>query len=224
VADTGIGIAADALTRLIRPFAQADLSTTRPYGGTGLGLAITRRLCELMGGRLQVVSQPGIGSTFTATLHSRVESALVAPPEAPLPIQPGRKLKILACEDNEINRRLLEALMIRRGHQVDFAEDGVIGLERLETASYDLVFVDLAMPRMDGREFVTQIRRREAQRSEPARYLIALTASVLKGERERCLAAGMDDFLTKPLEHAALDQALARFGARVKDSDSAPAS
>jgi len=225
VVDTGIGIAPDALARLIRPFAQADISTTRTYGGAGLGLAITRRLCELMGGRLQVVSELGKGSAFTATLHSHVEAAPRPAPEIAPPILSGRKLKILACEDNEINRRLLDALLLRRGHAVEFAEDGVIGLEALERTEFDLVLVDLAMPRMDGREFVRRVRAREAERAEPARYLIALTASALKGERERCLAAGMDDFLTKPIDQPALDHAFARFFAvRPTDLNTAPAS
>jgi signal transduction histidine kinase/ActR/RegA family two-component response regulator len=215
VADTGIGIAPDALARLSHPFAQADLSATRSYGGAGLGLAITRRLCELMGGRLQAVSEPGKGSIFTATLHSPIDEMALPQPEAVIPVHPGRGLKILACEDNEINRRLLEALLVRRGHHVDFAEDGVAGLERLAATEYDLIFVDLAMPRMDGREFVRHVRKQEAERGEPARHLIALTASAMKGERERCLAAGMDDFLPKPIDQPALDQALAGFGARL---------
>jgi len=222
VADTGIGIPPESLARLIRPFAQADESTTRTYGGAGLGLAITRRLCELMGGRLAVVSDPGVGSIFTASIQAHVEVELPIAAVAVPADRLARRLKVLACEDNEINRRLLAALLLRRGHQVDFAEDGLGGLEQLNRQPYDLVFVDLAMPRMDGREFARRVRAQEAERGEAPRYLIALTASVLKGERERCLADGMNDFLPKPIEQAALDQALSRFA--VTASGTAPAS
>ncbi len=222
VADTGIGLPPESLARLIQPFAQADESTTRNYGGAGLGLAITRRLCELMGGRLAVTSKLGAGSTFTATVQAHVEIA----PKVSAASRPAdgltRRLKVLACEDNEINRRLLDALLVRRGHVVDFAEDGVQGLEQVARNSYDLFFVDLAMPRMDGREFVRRLRAQEAERGEAARYFIALTANVMKGERERCLADGINDFLPKPIEQPALDQALARFA--VMGLDTAPAS
>jgi len=217
VTDTGIGISPEAIERLVRPFAQADESTTRNYGGAGLGLAITRRLCELMGGRLAIASEPGVGSTFTASVQAHLETARPAQP-VPVAVEgPARRLKLLACEDNEINRRLLDALLVRRGHTVDFAEDGFEGLDRVARSQYDLIFVDLAMPRMDGREFVRRLRRQETERGEAPRYIIALTASVTKGERERCLAAGMNDFLAKPLDQLALDEAMARFAGVERD-------
>jgi CheY-like chemotaxis protein len=175
-----------------------------------------------MGGRLAVMSELGAGSTFTATVQARMD-VTVPVSAARLPSErPARRLKILACEDNEINRRLLNALLVRRGHQVQFAQDGIEGLEHLDRCQYDLIFVDLAMPRMDGRELVGRLRAQEAERGEAARYFIALTASVIKGERERCLAAGINDFLPKPIEQTALDQALARFA--VTELGTVPAS
>jgi CheY-like chemotaxis protein len=196
----------------ITPFSQADASTTRRFGGTGLGLSITRRLCELMGGSLAVSSEPGRGSVFTATIRVKpAEAAVDLPPPAipPEPAAPRRRLKLLVFEDNVVNQKVIGAFLAKLGHEARFAADGAKGLNVLEGECFDALLMDLEMPVMDGYEAVRRIRATESAGS-PRAYIIALTAHALKGERERCLALGMDDFLTKPINLGVLEKTLAR--------------
>ncbi|MDF3058636.1 MAG: hypothetical protein K0R17_2851 [Rariglobus sp.] len=209
VADTGIGIAEDQQPRIFTPFNQADASTTRRFGGTGLGLSISRRLCELMNGSLTFSSKPGKGSVFTAAVRVRLSSpAVAAPPHATASASsPTPSLRLLVCEDNPVNQAVIRAFLLRLGHHPRLVGDGAQALALLEREPFDAILMDLEMPVMDGYETVVRIR--SSTTVNPRIHIIALTAHALKGERERCLALGMDDFLTKPLNLPALTEALA---------------
>jgi len=211
VRDTGIGIAPENVRRIFRPFSQADTSTTRRYGGTGLGLAITRRLCELMGGELEVSSVAEEGSVFTARVRVALtpggDAGLMDHQIAPPTVIPAPRA-ILVFEDNPINERLITTVLKQAGHTVRAVPNGQSGLAVIDTgARFDVILMDLQMPGMDGYSVVQEIRRREAA-GLPAHYIIALTAHALKGERQRCLDAGMNDYLAKPVDHSALWAAL----------------
>jgi CheY-like chemotaxis protein len=212
VVDTGIGVAEDARQRLFEPFSQADSSTTRRYGGTGLGLAICKRLVEAMGGTIGAESEPGQGSTFWFTIPLREAAATPAPPpvaSGPEPTAPIRPLRVLVAEDNRVNQMVIVRLLEKVGHRVDVAANGHETLSALALASYDLVLMDCQMPEMDGFEATRAIR--EAERATGTHIpIVALTANALEGDRERCLAVGMDDYLAKPITPRALTAALAR--------------
>ena len=207
VEDTGIGIATADLERVFQPFVQADASTTRRFGGTGLGLAISRQIAQRMGGSLTAQSTPGRGSTFELT----VPLAAVTP-ERPLAATPGRGLsrsfqgcRVLLVEDNPINRFVVEEMLRRLGCQITVAEDGQDALRHAETR-FDLVLMDCQMPRMDGYDATRALRDRGVR--EP---IVALTAHAMEGDRERCLAAGMDDYVTKPLSRDRLTDVMDRW-------------
>ncbi|MEZ0216461.1 MAG: histidine kinase N-terminal 7TM domain-containing protein [Rariglobus sp.] len=210
ITDTGIGIAPENQARIFTPFSQADASTTRRFGGTGLGLSITRRLCELMGGCLTLSSTFGQGSVFTAAIRVRFVSEITdhqsATPDISFSTNEAT-LNLLVCEDNSVNQAVIRAFLTRLGHQVTLVDDGAKGLAALDRQRFDAVLMDLEMPVIDGYEAVRRIRASE-QTGGPRTYIIALTAHALKGERERCLALGMDDFLTKPVNMPALKAAL----------------
>jgi PAS domain S-box-containing protein len=217
VSDTGIGIAPEALDRIFRPFGQADDSITRKFGGTGLGLAISRRLCEVMGGGLTVSSEPGKGSVFTARIavrfpgdHVGMTPAPAAPDWSALPERP---LRVLVIEDNPLNQRVIGALLKKLGHGHVFASNGRDGLDLLERERFDIVLLDIEMPDMDGYETVRQLRQREAGTGR-RQLVVAVTAHAMSGVREQCLAAGMDDFLTKPIDPNLLRDALRRHAGR----------
>jgi CheY-like chemotaxis protein len=206
VRDTGIGIPAEQQSKIFEPFRQADGSTSRKYGGTGLGLAICSQLTAMMGGRIWVESQPGCGSAFhfTAILAVSEQNAEApAPAPANLPAStPARKLHILLAEDNAVNQKLAVRLLERSGHSVVCANDGRQALEAFGREPFDLVLMDVQMPQMDGLEATAAIRHLEAgSRHTP---ILALTANAMKGDRERCLAAGMDGYMAKPLRREIL--------------------
>jgi signal transduction histidine kinase/ActR/RegA family two-component response regulator len=207
VRDTGIGIPADKRQAIFRPFEQADGSTARKYGGTGLGLSISAHLVGLMGGRLWVDSEPGRGSTFHFT--ARFAPAPAPAPSggaAPAPSAVGRPLHILLAEDNPVNQRVAVRTLEKRGHTVRVAGNGREAVEAWQAQRFDVVLMDVQMPEVDGFEATAAIRAREgAGRRTP---IIAMTAHAMKGDRERCLAAGMDGYVTKPFQVEELFRAL----------------
>jgi two-component system sensor histidine kinase/response regulator len=215
VADTGIGIAPEAQETIFESFAQADGSTTRRYGGTGLGLAIARQLITLMGGSIGVRSALGHGSTFWFTvplLPAGGESADTIPSaaDAPLPAAAGGRAgrrRVLVAEDNPVNQLVTRRLLEQRGFDVDIAADGREAVEMHARASYELIFMDCQMPELDGYDATRAIRAREgAERRTP---IIALTASTMTSDSQRCFEAGMDRFAAKPIRPADLDRLLA---------------
>ncbi len=210
VIDTGIGMDAATLSRLFNRFVQADDSRTRRFGGTGLGLEISRSLARLMGGDVSVTSVPGRGSTFTLRLPLERAAAL---PEAdralPSPVPVVGPLRVLVAEDNEVNRLYMDALLGGLGHQVVFATDGESVVEAAARGRFDLVLMDLHMPGQDGFD-ATRAIRSLPDGLAAAVPVVALTADAFPETRQRCLAAGMDDFLTKPVVPDELGACLAR--------------
>ncbi|KVW94408.1 histidine kinase [Thiobacillus denitrificans] len=200
VRDSGIGISAETQTRLFQAFSQADSSTTRRYGGTGLGLAISSQLAELMGGQLKVESAPGKGSCFTLAL--RLPTTTLPPVELPAQTAVQLQGRILVVEDHPVNQKMLAHQLREIGLQYALAGNGKQALALLETDDFDLVLMDWQMPEMDGLEATRQIRRLPTgTRHIP---IIALTANANAGFREACLAAGANDYLSKPYTEAAL--------------------
>ena len=207
VSDTGIGIGPEAMARLFGAFEQADNSTTRKYGGTGLGLAITRRLAQMMGGDAGVKSTPGQGSTFwfTATLRKAGTVARTSSRESNDAEQQLRQRHagrhVLVVEDEPINREIITLVLEAAGLQVSIAGDGQAGLEQINKTRFDLVLMDMQMPRMDGLEATRQIRRLPMGATLP---VIAMTANAFVEDKASCFAAGMDDFVAKPVRPEAL--------------------
>ncbi|HJZ46353.1 MAG TPA: ATP-binding protein [Roseiflexaceae bacterium] len=217
VRDTGIGIPADRMDRLFKPFSQVDASTTRRYGGTGLGLVISQRLCELMGGRMWVESQAGVGTTVHFTIQVQIDHARQPQPAGATSFDPqmGQRLplRILVAEDHPTNQKLALAILGRLGYRADIAGDGLEALAALERQPYDVVLMDLHMPEMDGLEATRRFRQHRRAQGRP--YIIAMTATAMPGDREACLAAGMDDYVGKPVRVNELIAALSR-GAEAK--------
>jgi CheY-like chemotaxis protein len=205
VSDTGVGIPLEKQARIFEPFAQADSSTTRVHGGTGLGLTIALRLVERMGGRLTLRSAPGEGSTFAFTLPFVATAAPVPRTAGFTPLPPTVRrppgapaLRVLIAEDNAVNQEVFTLLLRKTGCEVELAGTGAEAVSAVERGRFDLVLMDLQMPEMDGLRAARLIRAREKVQGGRV-PIVAVTANALQGERERCLAAGMDGYLAKPV-------------------------
>ena len=212
VADTGIGIRPEAQTHIFESFSQADYSTSRTYGGTGLGLAIARQLAELMGGELGLESTLGVGSTFWFTARLGVVSGLkhIAAPAAPQP-KTRFEAAILVAEDNPVNQDVVRHMLGMLGCSVEIAENGNEVVAAALKGRADLIFMDCQMPQVDGFAATRMIRAREAAQGAVRLPIVALTANAVTGDRERCLAAGMDDYLSKPFDFGQLREVLQRW-------------
>jgi PAS domain S-box-containing protein len=216
VKDTGIGIPRDRLNRLFKSFSQVDVSTTRRFGGTGLGLAISKQLAELMGGEVGMESEEGKGSTFWFTVNLAKEAVQGLSPEMsppvfksyPSPFEAGsriseakrKKAHILLVEDNAINQKIALKIFEKFGYRADAVANGEEALKALELIPYTLVFMDIQMPVMDGFEATKVIRDPQSQVLNHQVPIIAMTAHAMKGDREACLEAGMDDYISKPIQ------------------------
>ncbi|MCK2037532.1 response regulator [Microbacterium sp. SSW1-49] len=233
VSDTGVGIPAEQLTRLFDPFTQADESTTRVHGGTGLGLSICQSLVGMMGGRVQVESEPGVGSRFWFEIELAAAAVPeVAPDDHQQPMdavstrgvterRSPRVLRVLVAEDNKTLQLLSTRLVTRLGHSVSTVSNGAETLEAVERAAYDVLLMDVHMPLMDGLEAARRIRSSAAVVTQP--YIIALTAGATERDREECAAAGMDGYISKPFTGEDLRRAFLGMEVRSHANGGAPA-
>ncbi len=216
VTDTGIGIPKERMYRLFKSFSQVDASMSRRYGGTGLGLAISRQLTELMGGQINVESKEGKGSTFwfTVFLEKRDKGREHAVHEDkqtgfttkkhPVPDDLKKHIRILLVEDNEVNQIVAQAILNQQGFHADIANNGIEAIEALKKDRYDIVFMDVQMPEMDGLEATKRIRDPQSGVISNTVPIIATTAHAMKEDRELCFEAGMNDYISKPIRHQKL--------------------
>jgi signal transduction histidine kinase/ligand-binding sensor domain-containing protein/CheY-like chemotaxis protein len=216
VKDTGIGIPADKADRLFKAFSQIDPSITRKYGGTGLGLVICDKLIKLMGGHIQVTSDLGKGSVFSFTIHARVPlrpAVIETEDRKPLPGKLSQRypMDILVAEDNPINQQLALMILTKMGYTPEIAWNGQEVLNKLQEKKFDLVFMDIQMPEMDGLEATRMIRLGPAQQP----VIIAMTANAMQGDKEECLAQGMNDYLPKPVKLDELVRMLEKWGNKI---------
>jgi len=230
VTDTGIGIRQEAMARLFEPFTQAERSTARKYGGTGLGLAISRRIVTALGGELTVRSTPGEGSTFTVTIPTgdiAGVNLLESPGEVICEDEAGtrrtlaagvlRGVRILLAEDSIDNRELLRTVLGNVGAEVEVVENGRLAIERAQAGTFDVVLMDMNMPEMDGYEATRKLRDRGYQGP-----ILALTANAMSGDSERCLAAGCDAHLAKPIDRKQLIETVAQYAMSKTSQTDAP--
>jgi CheY-like chemotaxis protein len=238
VRDTGIGIPENRQDILFSPFSQVDGSTTRRYGGTGLGLAISKQLAELMGGEIGMESKVGVGSTFwfTAVLGKQINRPISADDEPMIIDRTGaidriatrpvispsfkRKIRILVAEDNPVNQKVAQALLRKMGMQSDVVANGQEAVNALQTIPYDLVLMDCQMPEMDGYEATSKIRQPGSKALNPCIPIIAMTALAMQGDREKCIQAGMNDFIAKPVLRRDLTKMLDRWLAKTANGKS----
>ncbi|MDX8382951.1 MAG: ATP-binding protein, partial [Ghiorsea sp.] len=219
VSDTGIGLSEQGKKRLFQPFSQADSSTTRKYGGTGLGLSICARLIALMKGEIILESELGKGSTFSFSIPLPIAAPLV---QRSSPSSPGKALKyhdakVLLVEDNAVNQRVASLHLKKMGIAPDVKQNGQEAVDAVQEQGYDIIFMDCQMPVMDGFVATERIRAFEAEKDNQHQTIVAMTANAMKGDKERCLAAGMDDYLSKPISAAALSKVLQHW---LNDSES----
>lgn len=210
VHDTGIGIPPDKCEAVFDSFSQEDSSITRRYGGTGLGLSICQRLVQALGGRIWIDSEVGKGSTFHFTIRVDVDRSMLPGSVAPASengasVGDQKVLSVLLVEDDLVNQKLAVTLLERWGHRVDVASNGLMALEHLSEHTYDAILMDMMMPVMDGLETARRIRASETGHRTP---IIAMTANARASDRDRCLAAGMDDYLSKPIKANVLQSTL----------------
>ncbi|WP_374666897.1 response regulator [Ramlibacter sp.] len=226
VADTGIGVPAEQQERLFEAFTQADSSMTRRFGGTGLGLAISDRLVRLMGGRLHLISLPGRGSLFAFEVALTVVAEAANPREATLaeaPVMACEGVRVLLVEDHAVNELLMRRLLAQLGCDVEVAHDGQQAVDAWARGHPDLVLMDVQMPVMSGLDATRRIREREHAQGLRPTPVVALTAMAMPGDRERCLAAGMDGYVSKPVTRQALVEAMAAALAGVASPHGSPA-
>jgi PAS domain S-box-containing protein len=221
--DTGIGIAGNMHERIFEAFTQAEASTTRRYGGTGLGLAICRDLVDLMHGRIWVESQPDVGSTFHFTAAFGRTSGISIKPMSPRPeptVTAQASMKVLVVEDGHVNQLVSSRMLQKRGHLVTLASSGQEALDFFKSEPFDIILMDVQMPGMNGLEATAAIRviEQDTGRHVP---IVAMTANAMKGDRELCLAAGMDDYLAKPLRSAEVFQTIEKFSRSPQHSEGA---
>ena len=213
VKDTGIGMSEEAQRKLFQSFSQADASTTRRFGGTGLGLAICRKLVELMGGTIEVTSSPGNGSNFSFSLSFAKQSADAIPQpinktqSLSFPVLPD-DFHMLIAEDGKVNQLVALEVLKKLGYTADIVCNGREAVEAWVKNKYDIILMDCHMPEMDGYQATQKIREVEAEQNLKPTQIIAMTASAMTGDREFCLASGMDDYTTKPMDRHALGTAL----------------
>ncbi len=204
VVDTGIGISSEVMAGLFTPFVQADSSTTRRFGGTGLGLAISQRLAYLMGGRIEVESDPGKGSKFRLVIPCVEPATLPVSRDLPLAVADSPPmlegpLRVLVVEDHPTNQRVMRLMLKRLGTPAELAVNGLEACAKVEASAFDLIFMDVQMDEMDGLTATRRIREWEIAHGKPRTPVVALTANAFSEDRAACLAAGMDDFLAKPV-------------------------
>ncbi len=200
VEDTGIGIAPDQQNEIFQPFTQADASTTRRFGGTGLGLTISAELVRIMGGVLELDSQPGRGSRFYFSLPLAETAGEVAVPSGEVSAAVASDLRILIAEDNSVNRLLLERILAREGYKFSSVSNGQLAVEAASAEEFDVILMDVHMPVMDGYDATKALRALDEARKRHT-TIVALTALAVEGDKEKCLKAGMDAYLAKPLRH-----------------------
>ena len=223
VSDTGVGISPDVKEKIFEAFSQADGSTSRKFGGTGLGLTISRRLARLMGGDISVKSEPGFGSTFRVSLS--LPRGMKAESQKAASARQCYRGKVLLAEDNEVNRIFALALLEAFGVEASTVDNGREAVALQRTRNFDLVLMDCQMPEMDGFQATEAIRRFEAAATLPRVPIVAVTANAVRGDREKCLAAGMDDYLAKPYAGEQLAEVLGRWLPVADDAEtSAPPS
>jgi PAS domain S-box-containing protein len=204
LSDSGIGIPAKKLSKLFDSFTQADSSTTRRFGGTGLGLTITRQLINLMGGQINVQSTENVGSTFTFNLPVKVGSEIITPAQEEA-VLTNTGIKVLIAEDNLINQKVAKGILEKLGLSVDVANDGKEAIELCQKNSYQLIFMDCHMPTLDGFQATREILN-SAKENPP--YIVALSASAMKEDVEKCLECGMSEFISKPISLAQINSIL----------------
>ncbi|MCP5510823.1 MAG: response regulator [Leptospiraceae bacterium] len=208
IIDTGIGIAEEKLNKLFQPFSQVDSSISRKYGGTGLGLIISKKLVNLMGGDISIKSKLSEGTSFYFTIKVIPVEQIEISKSKPLENNIENPIRILVAEDNEVNKRLINKLFKKIGYEIDLVSNGLEAVQKNKEKSYDIIYMDIQMPEMDGVE-ATKLIRSDPDSIHP--YIIALTANAMTGDREKYLSLGMDEYLSKPISQDALVESLDKY-------------